>query len=91
MDWVESARSVGAEVLLAPTCSGTVVSPAILSRVPKDQPVVCQEAFAPILVVEKYSDYADALHCINDSRYGLQAGSSLAISSVPYSPGIIWR
>ncbi len=73
MDWIEQAVEAGANLLLKPQRSGNVVSPAILSRVPKHLPVVTREAFGPVVVVESYRRFSDALQMVNDSRYGLQA------------------
>jgi acyl-CoA reductase-like NAD-dependent aldehyde dehydrogenase len=33
-----------------------------------------QEIFAPVVTVQTYSDFEDALRAVNDSAYGLQAG-----------------
>lgn len=74
IEWIDRARDAGAEVLLEPIRMGNVITPAILSKVPEDQPILCEEAFAPILVIESFSDYEQALDRINASRFGLQAG-----------------
>ena len=34
----------------------------------------CQEIFAPVVTIESYDDFSDALKQINNSPYGLQAG-----------------
>ena len=36
--------------------------------------VNCQEIFAPVVTVEPYTDFNDALRRVNSSPYGLQAG-----------------
>jgi acyl-CoA reductase-like NAD-dependent aldehyde dehydrogenase len=36
--------------------------------------VSCQEVFAPVVTVEPYDDFDDAIRRINDSPFGLQAG-----------------
>jgi acyl-CoA reductase-like NAD-dependent aldehyde dehydrogenase len=36
--------------------------------------VNCQEIFAPVVTLEAYHDFYDALKQINNSPYGLQAG-----------------
>jgi len=36
--------------------------------------VNCQEVFAPVKTVEAYDTFEDALHEVNDSAFGLQAG-----------------
>jgi acyl-CoA reductase-like NAD-dependent aldehyde dehydrogenase len=34
----------------------------------------CQEVFAPVVVVEPYDEFEEAIRRVNDSPYGLQAG-----------------
>ena len=34
----------------------------------------CAEIFAPVVTVEPYDDFDDALHQVNNTNYGLQAG-----------------
>ena len=46
----------------------------MLSDVPHDAKVWCEEVFGPVLMVEKAADDAAAFARVNDSPYGLQAG-----------------
>ena len=43
-------------------------------RNPAHMRVNCAEIFAPVVTVEAYDDFREALRRINDSPYGLQAG-----------------
>jgi acyl-CoA reductase-like NAD-dependent aldehyde dehydrogenase len=36
--------------------------------------VNCEEVFAPVVTVEPYDEFSDAVRQVNDSPYGLQAG-----------------
>ena len=45
-----------------------------LDRHPPRDEVNCQEIFAPVVTVEPYDDFDQALRQINNSPYGLQAG-----------------
>ncbi len=36
--------------------------------------VSCDEAFGPILVIDSYTDFSEAVERVNDSDFGLQAG-----------------
>jgi acyl-CoA reductase-like NAD-dependent aldehyde dehydrogenase len=50
------------------------MEPTVLTGTRPEQPVNCEEVFAPIVTVEPYSDFDEAIQRINHSRYGLQAG-----------------
>ncbi len=73
LEWVDQARSAEATVLLEPRRDGNVVSPAVLSQVPPELPIVAREAFGPVVVVETYRGINGAIQRVNDSAYGLQA------------------
>ena len=49
-------------------------------------PISCQEAFGPVVAVYPYDDLDAALAEVNDSDYGLQAGSSPTIWPRPSGP-----
>lgn len=73
--WVREAVAAGATVL----CGGTrqssqVYAPTVLTGVRRDAKVCAEEAFAPIVIVEKVAGVAEALAHVNDSAFGLQAG-----------------
>ncbi len=46
----------------------------LMEGVPKDEPLVCNEAFGPVAVLSKFKDLDEAYRDVNDSVYGLQAG-----------------
>jgi acyl-CoA reductase-like NAD-dependent aldehyde dehydrogenase len=46
----------------------------LLESVPAAEAVVRQEAFGPVAVLSRYSDFDAALAAVNDSVFGLQAG-----------------
>ncbi|HEX7471633.1 MAG TPA: aldehyde dehydrogenase family protein, partial [Candidatus Limnocylindrales bacterium] len=72
--WVDEAVAAGAKVLLGGRADGTYFPPTILSDVPIDAKVCSEEAFAPLVVLARFSDFGDAMALANDSRFGLQAG-----------------
>ena len=59
---------------VAGTGDGVMLDATLLENVPADQDVVCQEAFGPVAVLAKFSDFDGALAAVNDSVFGLQAG-----------------
>jgi len=72
--WVEDAVKAGAKILAGGKRSGALMEPTVLSHTKPDMRVNCEEVFAPVVVVEPYDDFSDALRRVNDSPYGLQAG-----------------
>jgi acyl-CoA reductase-like NAD-dependent aldehyde dehydrogenase len=72
--WIAASVAAGAQVLCGGTRSGTLVAPTVLTGTKESQKVNCEEIFAPVVTVEPYDDFDEALARINRSRYGLQAG-----------------
>ena len=72
--WIEDARQAGGRVLCGGERQGAIVRPAVLEDVPPDCRIVRDEAFGPVVVLDRYADLEDALERVNASRYGLQAG-----------------
>jgi len=75
LSWLRAAEAVGARAILPPRTEGaSLLAPVLLENVPPTCEVVCQEAFAPLAVLQQYDAFEDALALVNDSAYGLQAG-----------------
>jgi acyl-CoA reductase-like NAD-dependent aldehyde dehydrogenase len=72
--WVDEAVSAGARVVAGGRADGLFFEPTILENVPRDAEVCSNEAFAPLVVVFGFSDFADAIRQVNDSNFGLQTG-----------------
>lgn len=72
--WVEEAKGAGAKLLFGGGRNGNVLQPAVFENVPGDAALYCEEAFAPVAILEKYSDFDEAILKVNDTRFGLQAG-----------------
>ena len=72
--WVEAAKAGGAKVLAGGNCDGAMLEATLLEDVSPDMDVSCQEAFGPVAILSKFSDYDAALEEVNNSDFGLQAG-----------------
>jgi acyl-CoA reductase-like NAD-dependent aldehyde dehydrogenase len=72
--WIEQAVADGAKLLAGGKRRGSIVEPTVLTHTKPQMHVNCEEVFAPVVVVEPYDDFEQALHSVNDSPYGLQAG-----------------
>jgi acyl-CoA reductase-like NAD-dependent aldehyde dehydrogenase len=73
-DWIQEAVRGGARLLLGGQRQGPMLEPTILTGTRPEMKVNCQEIFAPVVTVEPYDDFNQALKQINSSPYGLQAG-----------------
>ena len=73
-EWVNEAVEQKASLLCGGTRNGSMYPPTILENVDPHLRVSWLEAFAPVAVVYRYSDFQAALNSVNDSIYGLQAG-----------------
>jgi glyceraldehyde-3-phosphate dehydrogenase (NADP+) len=72
--WVDEAVADGAQLLVGGKRNGTFFPPTVLTGVERTARICSSEAFAPVVVVEKFSDLDDAIASVNDSTFGLQAG-----------------
>ncbi|WP_303968602.1 aldehyde dehydrogenase family protein [Sporosarcina ureae] len=73
-EWIKEAQNKGAEVLCGGKRTGSILEPTIIANVPSSASISCNEAFAPIVMINTYDDYDEAIRNVNDSQYGLQAG-----------------
>ncbi|MFO1481582.1 MAG: aldehyde dehydrogenase family protein [Turneriella sp.] len=72
--WIDIAAQGGAHVLCGGGLSGAMLEPTLLENARPGDAICAEEAFGPAAVLEKFSDFSDALERVNRSRYGLQAG-----------------
>jgi acyl-CoA reductase-like NAD-dependent aldehyde dehydrogenase len=72
--WINHAVAGGAKVLTGGHRDGVMLQATLLEDVPKDVDLSCKEAFGPVAVLQKFSDFDAALDLVNDSDFGLQAG-----------------
>ena len=72
--WVKEAVQQGAEVLTGGKREGPFYYPTVLANTTAEMKVRCMEVFGPVITVERYQTFEEALTQVNDSDYGLQAG-----------------
>ncbi|MFI5234981.1 MAG: aldehyde dehydrogenase family protein [Gemmatimonadales bacterium] len=72
--WIDEAIKAGASALVRGARKGNILAPTILTGVPHDTKAWAEEIFGPVLVLEGYDTFDQALDLVNASRYGLQAG-----------------
>ncbi len=72
--WIQQAVGKGARVLTGGGRRGAMLEATVMEGVPNDEPLYAEEAFGPVALLDRFTDFADALRRVNDSQYGLQAG-----------------
>lgn len=74
MTWIEEAIRGGARLLCGGRRNQLIVEPTVLTGTKPDMNVNSQEIFGPVVTVEPYRDFDQALRQVNHSTFGLQAG-----------------
>ncbi len=73
-EWIQSAIKKGGKLLCGGKRQGAMLEATLLEDVHKEENICSLEAFGPVAILAKFSDFNEALHTVNDSKYGLQAG-----------------
>jgi acyl-CoA reductase-like NAD-dependent aldehyde dehydrogenase len=72
--WIVEAETNGAEVLCGNNLQGSLLDATVLTNTQTEMRVVSEEIFAPVAIIEKFSDFEEAVEMANRTNYGLQAG-----------------
>ena len=72
--WVKEAVDGGAKLVEGGERKGSVITPTILTGTTAGMKVRDEEIFGPVVVIEPYEDFEEALAAVNHSKFGLQAG-----------------
>lgn len=74
MTWIDRARTGGANVLTGAQTEGPCLLPTVLSNVDPASEVCVEEVFAPVVVLDTYRTFDEAIQKVNASKFGLHAG-----------------
>jgi len=72
--WIKEAVAGGAKLVAGGERHGSVVIPAILTATKPGMKLRDEECFGPVVAIEPYDDFEQALADANHSKFGLQAG-----------------
>ena len=72
--WIKEAVASGAKLLCGGNRDGAMLDATLLENVGRDAKAYREEAFGPLAILSKFSDFDAALDEVNDSKFGLQAG-----------------
>jgi acyl-CoA reductase-like NAD-dependent aldehyde dehydrogenase len=72
--WIDDAVAAGAKVLAGGLRHGAIVQPTVLTNTSKGMKVEDEEVFGPVLTINSFQTFEEAVARANDSKYGLQGG-----------------
>ncbi|MBA4537759.1 aldehyde dehydrogenase family protein [Bacillus aquiflavi] len=72
--WIESAVKNGAQLACGGVDEAGILQPTVLLQVPNTEKLSCEEIFAPVVHINSFSHFEEAIAAVNESKYGLQAG-----------------
>jgi acyl-CoA reductase-like NAD-dependent aldehyde dehydrogenase len=72
--WVKEAVEGGAKVVAGGERKGSVITPVVVTGTSDGMKLRDEEVFGPVVAIEPYDDFEQALADVNHSKYGLQAG-----------------
>ncbi len=73
-DWVNEAIDDGAKIICGGKREGTYYQPTILIDTKPKMKVCALEVFGPVVTLEPFNDFEEAVDQVNNSEFGLQAG-----------------
>jgi acyl-CoA reductase-like NAD-dependent aldehyde dehydrogenase len=73
-NWIGESVKGGAKILVGGKKEGNIISPTVLTNTKTSDKIVCEEVFGPVVVLDSFSEFSEAVRKVNDSKYGLQAG-----------------
>ena len=72
--WVNEAVAAGAKNLCGGKRAETFYPATILTNTNVAMKVSCEEVFGPVVILESYDTFENAIQLINETKFGLQAG-----------------
>lgn len=73
-EWIDEALQAGAKLLCGGNRKGSLLEATLLEDVPKKTKICTEEAFGPVAILQRFSEWNQAIDMVNDSKFGLQAG-----------------
>src|SRR3954469_11267562 len=73
-NWIREAVEKGARLLCGGKRDGAMLEASLLEEVDRSTSLYREEAFGPVAILSKFTNFAAAIEEVNDSKFGLQAG-----------------
>lgn len=72
--WIDEAIAAGAELIVGGEKTNAIVQPTLLAGTKPGMKVEDEEIFGPVMTINAFSDFEQAVSRANATRYGLQGG-----------------
>ncbi len=72
--WIQAAVADGATLLVGGKREGAMLEATLLEGVSRTAALYAEEAFGPVAILSKFTEFKAALAEVNDSKFGLQTG-----------------
>jgi acyl-CoA reductase-like NAD-dependent aldehyde dehydrogenase len=72
--WVNEAVKQGAKILCGGKKKGGFYEPTVLTNVKEEMKVCSEEIFGPVVTLDAFTQFDEAVAKVNSTRFGLQAG-----------------
>ena len=69
--WIQEAVEKGANIQTGGGRRGTLVDPTVLTNVPDDSTIKCEEVFGPVVILQPIDTLDNAIEIANSVEYGL--------------------
>jgi acyl-CoA reductase-like NAD-dependent aldehyde dehydrogenase len=73
-NWVNESVAQGASILCGGKRTASFFEPTVITNVKHSMKVSCHEIFGPVVTIETFNVFEEAVNLVNESIYGLQAG-----------------
>ena len=73
-NWIQAAVADGATLLVGGKREGAMLEATLLEGVSRTAALYAEEAFGPVAILSKFTEFKAALAEVNDSKFGLQTG-----------------
>jgi len=72
--WIKDAWIEGAQFLMKGERVDNLITPYVLTHTSPSMKIWSEEVFGPVVLLETFLNFEEAIRMVNDSKYGLQAG-----------------
>ncbi|MCC7051433.1 MAG: aldehyde dehydrogenase family protein, partial [Bacteroidia bacterium] len=69
-DWITESIDNGAKLIIGGKKEKNIYLPTVLTNTQPQHKVNCEEVFGPVVTVERFTDFKEAVNCINQSKFG---------------------